>query len=308
MNRGIGYKTIFQKDQDYEFFYNLLDIVNRKFKIEIHAYCLMSNHYHLFVHTPLANLQYAMRHINGMYAQYYNRDRRTDGPLFRGRYNAILVDDENYHLCLSRYIHLNPVSAGICLKPENYKWSSYAYFINDIISPSWLFLDETLEYFGKLNPKQAYQLFVNEGIDKNTELFYSQSKTIPIFGSQEFIKTILKSQINNTPINYEISERNLIEKITIPPIELVMQVVAIYYNVDINELKKTEKGKYNIPRSVAMYLATEHCQQSFANIACSFENITYGGVSNARKRILKNIDSNEILKNDISRLTQLLHG
>ena len=69
----------------------------------------MGNHYHLLVETPLGNLDRIMRHINGVYTQRYNRLKKTDGPLFRGRYKAILVDEDSYLLQVSRYIHRNPV-------------------------------------------------------------------------------------------------------------------------------------------------------------------------------------------------------
>ena len=70
----------------------------------IHAYCLMGNHYHLLIETPLANLDRIMRHINGLYKQRYNRLKRTDGPLFRVRYKSILVDETAHLLQVSRYV------------------------------------------------------------------------------------------------------------------------------------------------------------------------------------------------------------
>ena len=94
-------------------FLNLLSEIHRRYRVEIHCYCLMDNHYHLLIRTPLANLSRAMRHLDGIYTQRFNRQTRTDGPLFRGRYKSILVECDNYLLQLSRYIHLNPVQAKI---------------------------------------------------------------------------------------------------------------------------------------------------------------------------------------------------
>jgi len=73
----------------------------------------MNNHYHLMVKTPEGNLGRAMRHLNGLYTQRYNRLRKTDGSLFRGRYKAILVENDSYQLQLSRYIHRNPIEASV---------------------------------------------------------------------------------------------------------------------------------------------------------------------------------------------------
>ena len=95
------------------------------FKVETHAYCLMDNHYHLLLRTPQGNLSRAMRHLNGVYTQRYNRIQKTDGPLYRGRYKAILIDVDAYLLNVSRYIHRNPIEACIVRRAERYPWSSY---------------------------------------------------------------------------------------------------------------------------------------------------------------------------------------
>ena len=109
MNRGRGRQAIFHDEAYFRAFLDTLAESHERFDAIIHTYCLMTNHYHLLVQTPRANLDRIMRHINGIYTQRYNRLRKTDGPLFRGRYKAILVDADAYLLQLSRYIHRNPV-------------------------------------------------------------------------------------------------------------------------------------------------------------------------------------------------------
>ena len=81
------------------------------FDLRVAAFCLMLNHYHLLVQTPAANLSRAMRHINGVYTQRYNRRQKKDGQLFRGRYKSVLVQENSHLLELLRYIHRNPVRA-----------------------------------------------------------------------------------------------------------------------------------------------------------------------------------------------------
>ena len=102
MNRGRARQTIFHDEDDYQAFLKTLEESYERFDAVIHAYCLMNNHYHLLIETPRANLDRIMRHINGVYTQRYNRLKRVDGPLFRGRYKAILVDKDEYLLQLSR--------------------------------------------------------------------------------------------------------------------------------------------------------------------------------------------------------------
>jgi putative transposase len=121
MNRGRARQNIFHTASDFEQFLATLEEASSRFSIEVHAYCLMTNHYHLLIKTPLGNLQRAMRHIGGVYTQRYNRSHRTDGSLFRGRYKSILVDSDEYLLHLSKYIHLNPVEAQMVEHLDSYR-------------------------------------------------------------------------------------------------------------------------------------------------------------------------------------------
>ena len=123
MNRGAGRRAIFPTDEHRETFLALLGEMAGTFGVEVHAYCLMSTHYHLLLHTRRGNLSDALRHLNGIYTQRHNRQRRTDGPLFRGRFKAILVDADSYLAQLSRYIHLNPVPAKIPEHALDTPWS-----------------------------------------------------------------------------------------------------------------------------------------------------------------------------------------
>ena len=98
----------------------------------------MDNHYHLLMETPDGNLPEIMRHINGAYTTYFNVKRARSGHLFQGRYKAILVEIDEYAKELSRYIHLNPVRAGMSARPEQYRWSSYRSYIGESEPPDWL--------------------------------------------------------------------------------------------------------------------------------------------------------------------------
>jgi putative transposase len=129
MNRGRHGESIYNDEQDYQAFIDLLKETGSMWNVRIAAYCLMTNHYHLLIQTPKAKLDRCMRHINGIYTQRYNRKHHMDGQLFRGRYKAILVDADNYLLEIVRYIHRNPVRAGIVKHPRDYRWSSHRGYI-----------------------------------------------------------------------------------------------------------------------------------------------------------------------------------
>ena len=110
---------------DRDTFLSLLKETAAMFNLKVSAYCLMQTHYHLLVQTPDANLARCMQHLNGVYTQRYNVRNKCDGTLFRGRYKSILVDADRYLLELVRYIHRNPVRAGLTGKVGQYIWSSH---------------------------------------------------------------------------------------------------------------------------------------------------------------------------------------
>ena len=131
MNRGRRSEKIFFTDTDRETFLNVLREASGLWNMRVFAYCLMPNHYHLLVQTPHGNLSRCMRHVNGVYTQRFNRRNEKEGQLFRGRYKAVLVDDDIYLLEVLRYIHRNPLKAGIVKSLEDYPWSSHKGYLSN---------------------------------------------------------------------------------------------------------------------------------------------------------------------------------
>ncbi len=126
----------------------------------------MNNHYYLFLSTPAGNLSQILRHINGAYTVYFNKRHHRFGHLFQGRCKSILIDADEYSGELSRYIHLNPVRAGLVTLPEEYSWTSYLNYIGKRKAPPWLTTDWLLWNFGK-KPTEAhmkYRAFVESKI------------------------------------------------------------------------------------------------------------------------------------------------
>jgi REP-associated tyrosine transposase len=186
MNRGAGYRNIFTNDTHRLLFLDLLSQITKMFQVEIHGFCLMDNHYHLLIHTPEGNLQRAMRHLNGVYTQRYNRLEDTDGPLFRGRYKSILIQPDAYLLNVSRYIHLNPVAAELTPYAQEYQWSSYLAYIGVEATPEWLQTKFVLNMGGEYQQRKFYRLFVEKGVDEETQTFYGKKKFPAVMGSDYF--------------------------------------------------------------------------------------------------------------------------
>ena len=164
--RGDRREAIYDDDEDRRAFLDILGAVVSDFNWVCHAWCLMSNHYHLVVETPDGNLAKGMRQLNGVYTQYSNRRHQRVGHLFQGRYQAILVDEEAYLHELSRYVVLNPVRAGMTRGPDEWPWSSYLAMTGKQPAPDWLQVDALLARFGegRALARRRYARFVAEGI------------------------------------------------------------------------------------------------------------------------------------------------
>lgn len=165
-SRGNAGQAIFLDDGDrLQLLDVILEVVER-FGWVCHAYCLMSNHYHLLIETPRANLSRGMRHLNGVYTQSFNKRHTRAGHIFQGRFKAILVEKENHLLEVARYIVLNPVCAQMTKHPGQWAWSSYQATVGEIASPAFLSAGWLLEQFDQ-QPKRArvtYQRFVDAGV------------------------------------------------------------------------------------------------------------------------------------------------
>ena len=126
----------------------------------------MTNHYHLVVETPDANLSAGMRQLNGVFTQRFNSKYKRSGHLFQGRFKGINVDKSTYLLELSRYVVLNPVRAGMVDRPEDWRWSSYLYTLKQLDAPHWLAVDALLRQFADTQRLacQHYSVFVADGV------------------------------------------------------------------------------------------------------------------------------------------------
>jgi REP element-mobilizing transposase RayT len=112
-----------------------------RYGLEIHAYSLMPNHYHLIVRSLLGNLSRSMRHLNSVYTQRLNLSHGWDGPLFRGRFRSQLVEDERHLKYLFAYVHLNPFRAGLARRLDDDSWTSLRTYLGREQCPRWLSVD-----------------------------------------------------------------------------------------------------------------------------------------------------------------------
>src|SRR6056297_1165389 len=132
ISRGLRRDKIFRKKKDKDKFLTKLKKTKEKYKLEIFSYCLMDNHYHLLIRTPLGNLTKAMHYLNASYTNWFKAKHDIVGPVFQGRYKSVLVQDDSYLLTLSSYIHLNPLRAGIVEYLKDYEYNSFNEYIDNV--------------------------------------------------------------------------------------------------------------------------------------------------------------------------------
>ena len=245
-------QSIFIDDTDYQAFLDILSEANRLWGIEVFAYVLMGNHYHLCLRTPKGNLSRVMRHVDGIYTQRFNRRHGRDGTLFRGRYKAILIEADEYLAAVVRYIHLNATEAGIVKMPEDYRWAIHRYYQSRIV-PNWLNTGEAVEQIGG---RQAFHEFVLSGNEESLKRYYEAQRQSPILGSEEFVERIRQpgAAVTREHPRYE-------RRAIVAGPEHVVREVMRRYKVTRDEILRSQRGRENEPRKVAMYLVKRVLRQ-----------------------------------------------
>jgi putative transposase len=187
--RGAEKKSIFEEKDDKLTLLKRVTAVNERYGFIFYAYCIMDNHYHLLLETPLGNLSRGMQNLNSTYAQWYNKRHDRCGPLFQGRFSSYLIEKDNYLLAAARYIVLNPVKAGITGNAMSYAWSSFHYMMGKRGCPKFLDVSTILEYFSQ-NPTTAHRLFrsyVGQGLEEDEPDYLEKG---PVRGSAPFMDTV----------------------------------------------------------------------------------------------------------------------
>ena len=287
MNRGRNRQTIFHDPDYFEAFLSTLKEASERYDAVFHTYCLMSNHYHLLIETPKANLSQIMQHINGKYTQWHNRKRGKDGTLFRGRYKSVLVDEDSYLLQLSRYIHRNPleVKRKMVERLEDYRWSSYPAYINKAKTPTWLRSEKTYQMLGQKNRYKGYFNYVERGIDEDIKQFYSKGNILGVLGSKEYREERRKENDKTDLLALRAALQDR------PSIEEVLEQVSKITKVASKNLRKSGKKSkvQSANRAFAMY-ACKHYSDSTYKIIAEFFNLSHvGSVCYPLTRIKKEI-------------------
>jgi putative transposase len=298
--RGNERRDIFVDDDDRRKFLGMLADYHDRFGIVVHCYVLMDNHYHLVLETPQGNLVKVMHGLNSSYTGYFNRKYGRAGHLFQGRYKAIVVQKDAYLLELSRYVHLNPVRAGIVKGPEQYAWSSYLGYIRKSKRLQWVEYAWILSHFGtggKAGQKN-YRQFVTGtlGKDQDSPLreLYGQS----VLGTEEFIEEI-KGLLKGEKISRKIVECKRLQDYPRP--DRILAAVASAFGEPQGRLVE-KQGRNNTAKKVAIYLMKRYTCLGNKEIGKVFGGLHYSAVSKSSARLEKELSKDKKLAKLVDRL------
>ena len=312
-NRGVDRMNIVRNDDDRSEWFRLLNRVATRCGWRVFAHVLMTNHFHLFLKLHEPNLSTGMHDLQSGYATLFNKNHDRPGPVFQGRFHAVLVESEGHAWSLSRYIHLNPCRATrgrvydfsdlagiesdlqttlpsrqirkivaptprpLAKKPEDYQWSTYRYFMDPKNAPSWLDWRTVLCEFGgtEAASRIAYRRYVEAGLAQPPTNPLDEAFEGVLLGSPSFIAT------HRHLIEEAEADIDRITRTT--TIDAAIAVVAEAFNVSSQDIQR--RGRHdNIARETAMWLCRETVRVPLAEIAAAFGGISPGTVTDSVRR------------------------
>jgi len=299
--RGNERGRIFFTETDYERIKDYLKEAQDKYGYLLHSYILMTNHYHLIVETPHSNLHEIMHYINSSYTTYINRKRGRAGHLFQGRYKAILVDKDTYLLELSRYLHLNPVRAGIVARPEEYPHSSYRSYIRkekeDIVHRDLIL--EMISQRRKEGPK-SYKEYVERAIGEKYESLFKNIYAGVILGSRSFIKQTLERLTGELFDREHIAHKKALK--TMHTSDTIIDTLCTHCKITPEEVFRNS----NHWRDIAIYLIKKFTSLPNGQIGKLFGDLSYSAVTKAYQRFVVRLKEDTSLRKVVEKCSEAL--
>ncbi|MCX6340125.1 MAG: transposase [Candidatus Aureabacteria bacterium] len=312
-SRGNEGVVIFRDDNDRKHFLQVLTESLKLFKVQLHCYVLMTNHFHFLLKTLEANLSRFMQRFSTAYTTYFNLRHQRHGHLYQGRFKAILVDADEYLLQLSRYIHLNPVRLAKYkyFPPEekakvlkNYQWSSLCGYIRLKYRDDFMQYGEVLGYMGGDDKKgrERYWQFVWEGLEKELLSPLKETKANAILGSDNFISWANENFVaHRAPNPRDYTHLKSINRAV--PIEEIAAEVAKEYGVRADDIIKS-RSKSREARQVLLEIShrLNLRKKNLREMGIELGGISGEAITKIHNRIKNRIKIDEVLSNRITRI------
>ena len=304
MARGNARQDIVHDDDDRRRILADLERVVTKSSWTVLSFVLMSNHLHLLLRTPRPNLGRGMQSFLSRYAAWAARHRRRPGHLFQGRYKAEMIEDETYYWAVSRYIHLNPVRAGLVTKPEDWSWSSYPGYLWPNSPYPWvahqILLDAWWGEFGGPDPADAYRRFTEDGLAEPPPSPFRDAFGGWALGSGRFVDRLrtLAGPVSAGPSAPEARQLAGLDP------DRICATVADYYGLDVSSLARRHDS--HIARPVAAWICRRHAEVSLRDLAGRFGLSRADSVPNLTRRIEAQLPNSPGLAEEVRQILVLL--
>ena len=293
MSRGNDGQDIYLNDADRNLFLETVSEMSERFEVDIFAYVLMSNHYHLLVKTRRANLKKAMQWFGTTYTRRFNNRNFKKGHLFQGRYKSILVQNDAYAVRLSCYIHRNPLRAGVVSRLIDYKWSSYPVYAYDKKGPPWLTTKLILSYFKGTDKHKQYRQKVQKYAKEEKRLLEDVRHGM-ILGTEKFLNRVRKQFLPDIPHHELPQQKKLARDIDIDD---VLKKSSEILQVDLDKCIQAKRlhGIDKHKRDLIVYFLWNRGVMTNEQLGRIF-NIGHSAISHSAKRFKKKMINDKKMK------------
>jgi len=303
-SRGLERRVTVRNDQDRNKWLALLGEVAERRGWRVFAWALMKNHFHLFLRAPHADLSAGMHDLNSGYVTGFNRRHRRCGPLFQGRFKGIVVERDYHYWELSRYIHLNPVRAGLVASPEEYRWSSCRHYFRSRGVPAWLAWEEVLGQHGQTirGARRAYRRFLMEGVSSPGRSPLDGVVSSTLLGSSAFIERMKRWLRGRLPEREVPAARALSKDVSLQDV-----VAAVCRAWGVSAELLTARGRHgNEARCAAAYLSRKLTRASGEEIGACFGGVKGSAVSHIVARATQRRRKDRRFRARLSRIERSL--
>ena len=299
LSRGNERRDIFFDDGDRHLFLSTLGEMSRRFEVEIFAYALMPNHYHLLMQTHRPNLSRSMHWLGVSYTNRLNARHKRSGHLFQGRFKSILVENDAYLIELSCYIHRNPVRAGIVERLADYHWSSYLAYAYGRKPPEWLSMELILSSFEGRSKHLAYREKV-QGYASEEKRLWEDFRHSVFLGSKRFVDRMREKYLPERP-HSEIPQQKSVARPTKP--QQLLEEAAQELGCDLEAIRRSARISPALrdERDILVYFMWNTGALTNMEIGQLF-GLTYSSISHIIKGVMHRLENEKELGEKIERL------
>ena len=290
-NRGVERGNIVINDDDRRTWLRLLDRVATRCRWRVFAYVLLDNHFHLYFRLTDPNLSAGMHDLESGYATLFNKNHDRSGHLFQARFHAVIVENDSHSVELTRYIHLNPVRAGIVQQPLQFRWSSYRYYLNPRDVPDWLDWTAVLAQLARRESaaRVAYKRFVDAGMNGKCSNPLADVVDDWILGSPDFASKCRDLLAEQSPPRERI------------PLDRIVTVVCRRFGVEGESVR--QRGRHrNQARDAAILIARDLRDEPLESLAVEFGGVSRSAISETARRARERIEREPAFRKTIEEI------